>query len=372
MKMSLELFLYFCIICNIGAPFALDFLLKTRFEHYGKVEDICASIDDLRESNNQQIDALSQLSNTTFFKIFRVNLNAECPIWAKQSICTSKSRCESCVCDEAEVPVKWRDEYKLKNISSPVVIDREFVREWKDNGKKLDQFYVEEDENKEGVYVNLKLNAESYTGYQGQSIWGHIYRENIFKGALEDLSLEERTLNRMISGLHTSISIHVSWFFRNNQASEKRPNFKLFFEKVGNYPSRIENLYFLYSILLRAFNRASHVIQNYDYETGDLKSDIATNEIINRLIQLRNPECQNPFREDELFNDVTKDSVKQQFMTYVQNISRIMNCEECQICKVNGKLQIYGIGTALSILCLRKSRDSVKNLLSAERERQHY
>ncbi len=31
-------------------------------------------------------------------------------------------------------------------------------------------------------------------------------------------------------------------------------------------------------------------------------------------------------------------------MTYFQNISRIMDCVECEKCKTYGKMQVYGIG----------------------------
>eukprot|EP01017_Pseudomicrothorax_dubius_P039473 TRINITY_DN6060_c0_g2_i1.p1 TRINITY_DN6060_c0_g2~~TRINITY_DN6060_c0_g2_i1.p1 ORF type:complete len:389 (+),score=65.55 TRINITY_DN6060_c0_g2_i1:340-1506(+) len=295
-----------------------------------------------------------------FFKIFRVNLEAECPFWAKQSLCTSRSKCQLCLCEEAEIPLNWRRQHKNK--TSPVVIDQDYVSNWNEHGRKEDQVYVEEVENEDGVYVNLKRNPEAYTGYQGQSIWGSIYRENHFQGDMKDLSLEERTLNRMISGLHTSISIHLSYFFSDNEKSKMRPNFKLFFEKVGNYPERMQNLYFLYSIMLRAFNRASHIIRNFDYDTGDLKNDIKTKRLIDSLMLTPNPKCQDPFRENELFNDVTKNSVKQQFMTYVQNISRIMNCVDCEKCKMYGKLQVYGIGTALKVLFPQSGIDNVANI----------
>lgn len=47
------------------------------------------------------------------------------------------------------------------------------------------------------------------------------------------------------------------------------PNWKLYFQKVGNYPERIHNLHFYYSVLLRAINRADEVIKNYNFTTGD-------------------------------------------------------------------------------------------------------
>lgn len=41
-------------------------------------------------------------------------------------------------------------------------------------------WHVEDLENDKGVYVDLKLNPEAYTGYQGQHIWNYIYNENCY------------------------------------------------------------------------------------------------------------------------------------------------------------------------------------------------
>lgn len=79
----------------------------------------------------------------------------------------------------------------------------------------------------------------------------------------------------MLGGLHTSVNSQLSELFIDFEKDRNRmfPNWKIYFEKVGNYPERIQNLYFYYSVLLRAINRASDVIRNYNYTTGDIESD---------------------------------------------------------------------------------------------------
>lgn len=39
-----------------------------------------------------------------------------------------------------------------------------------------------------------------------------------------------------------------------------------------------------------------------------------------------------------------------EYQSYFHNISRILNCVECEKCRLFGKMQTYGIGTALKIL----------------------
>ena len=42
--------------------------------------------------------------------------------------------------------------------------------------------------------------------------------------------------------------------------------------------------------------------------------------------------------------------MKQEFQTHFRNISRIMDCVDCQRCRLWGKIQTMGLGTALKIL----------------------
>lgn len=42
--------------------------------------------------------------------------------------------------------------------------------------------------------------------------------------------------------------------------------------------------------------------------------------------------------------------LKEQFKTHFRNVSRIMDCVGCDKCRLWGKLQVSGFGTALKIL----------------------
>lgn len=57
--------------------------------------------------------------------------------------------------------------------------------------------------------------------------------------------------NKLISGLHTSINSHIFEYYVDSETKENKPNWEVYFERVGNFPDRIENLYFAYSVILR-------------------------------------------------------------------------------------------------------------------------
>ena len=74
--------------------------------------------------------------------------------------------------------------------------------------------------------------------------------------------MEEKLLSKALSGMHASVSTHLSEFYQDKNAKSKKkdkffPNVKMYFDKVGKHPDRLKNLYFAYTILLKAFKIAS-------------------------------------------------------------------------------------------------------------------
>lgn len=59
-----------------------------------------------------------------------------------------------------------------------------------------------------------------------------------------------------MSGLHSSVSSHLSEYYIDFEKDRNKmyANHTLYFEKVGNFKDRIRNLYYYYSVLLRAIN----------------------------------------------------------------------------------------------------------------------
>lgn len=230
-----------------------------------------------------------------------------------------------------------------------------------------------------GVYVNLLNNPERFTGYAGPSaarVWTAIHEENCF-GPHDDLCLEKRIFARVISGLRSSISVHLSRTYLHPNGSWGE-NLPLYWERVGNYPDRLNNMYFAFLFLLRAAAKASPVLQVYPYHTGNNSDDALVTRMMTKLVdslqgskegvtlQVPMPsvaECSYAFDESVLFqvaDSVTgpsywqqleeKHSLREEFRLKFRNISRIMDCVTCEKCRVWGKLQILGFGTAVKLL----------------------
>ena len=262
-------------------------------------------------------------------------------------------------------------------------------------------YCVPEDESAtaKGDYVSLVDNPERFTGYSGEGahkIWETIYRENCFskptepqsvsspglspfpafsqnqaQAALdfkqvikahgrdqaqasvdfEDECLEKRVFYRVISGMHASISTHLCHDYLNQTTGTWGPNLQCYKERLHNHPERISNLYFNYAFVLRAVGKLRDYVQDYTFCTGDPEQDALTKRMITTLADVV-PEGPKIFDESVMFQDTTHSGIelKEDFRNRFRNVSRIMDCVGCDKCRLWGKLQTNGYGTALKVL----------------------
>lgn len=260
-----------------------------------------------------------------------------------------------------------------------------------------------------GDYVSLLDNPERFTGYSGEGahqVWEAIYRENCFSKPLsnlessdskapaspfglhsglhgeaaqglksvlkehahqqaiktggfedqlefEDECLEKRVFYRVISGMHASISTHLCHDYLNQSTGKWGPNLQCYKERLHEHPERLSNLYFNFAFVSRAVSKLKDYVQDYTFCTGDPQEDQRTKQmIINLADQL--PAGEEIFDESIMFQDnfpiQTGISLKEDFRNRFRNVSRIMDCVGCDKCRLWGKLQTAGFGTALKVL----------------------
>jgi len=254
--------------------------------------------------------------------------------------------------------------------------------------------------------VDLRLNPEGYTGYHGTSaekVWSAIHSTNCFQPkptpATEttsvnkdvdendedpncNLSSEQRLYNRFISGLHSSISLHIAHSYCLEMSETKVGECEMWglndavaYERVLKHPERVKNLYVAFSLLLRAVVKAGLAVttavpERLDDITDDrdqhheLLTTYWKDSLVPELESLRH-KCPNTFNESTLLLDVigdynddnnNDDSVlkseqrKAELQRRFQHLTSIMQCVGCDRCKLWGTLQTLGIGTALRIL----------------------
>ena len=180
------------------------------------------------------------------------------------------------------------------------------------------------------------------------------------------------------------------------------PDVDMYLDRIGRHPDRLRNLYFTYLFMLRALDKARPVLESADYSSGDAREDAATRAGVRALIGgVDSPAVLRGFDEGLMFavqqgpqqqgrernaSDTStttsansassglfvkpssgggggggvsaeiaalassKMALKAAFRAKYRNISRIMDCVGCEKCRLWGKLQFLGMGTAMRIL----------------------
>jgi ERO1-like protein beta len=274
-------------------------------------------------------------------------------------------------------------------------------------------YCIPEDESatSKGDYVSLVNNPERFTGYSGpsaQQVWEAIYRENCFNkvkpdaevssgppspfglgnplqaGAALDLRnvikthemrqgvqqaiargsgsqtpvdeldfddecVEKRVFYRVISGMHASISTHLCWDYFNQSTGQWFPNATCYKSRLHEHPERISNLYFNYALLIRAVGKLRNHVKDYTYCSADPSQDRQTKALVLALSRSIGDGGE-VFDESVMFKSADAAGLKEDFRNRFRNVSRVMDCVGCDKCRLWGKLQTNGYGTALKIL----------------------
>lgn len=243
-----------------------------------------------------------------------------------------------------------------------------------------------------GDYVSLVNNPERFTGYGGEGskqLWDAIYRENCFQkssfshkadlgmsslphrgqaaqdfkqmldaaspgtGSFEadDECLEKRVFYRVISGMHASITVHLCYDFLNQTTGEWQPNLACYRNRLEKYPDRISNLYFDYALVTRAVSKLGSYLRGpyYTYCIEDPSEDQVTRDKV-ADVTLRAASAPQVFDESLMFINGEGPSLKEDFRSRFRNVSRLMDCVGCDKCRLWGKIQTNGFGTALKVL----------------------
>ena len=110
----------------------------------------------------------------------------------------------------------------------------------------------------------------------------------------------------------------------------------------------LKNLYFLYLLEMRAFAKAAPYLRDQSYFTGDKVQDELVKVLVNELLK-EIVDFPMHFDESLLFQDDRAQSLKNEFRTRFHNVTSIIDCAACEKCRLWGKLQTQGLGTALKV-----------------------
>ncbi|KAI9151194.1 endoplasmic oxidoreductin-1 [Blastocladiella emersonii ATCC 22665] len=341
-------------------------------------------------TNDHLFPLLSDLVRSPYFRYVKMDLTKDCPFWRENAKCMNRD-CVVETMDEGEVLAEAPFMYKQVNLGD--------VTFGAPSGRGLgggsagrlggglgagglgggggalgalggsfakcefakDFCVLEDEQSPDGVYIDLVDNPERFTGYSGVSannIWSAIYNENCFgvpsslgtpiPPAPLDVCLEKQVFYRIVSGLHASISIHICSQYLNKDSGNWERHPQCYAARVGAFPERVANVYFVHSMLLRAVSMVAPLLDAVDVCTGKPAEDDRVRAMLADIVA--HAKTVGGFDETTLFQGPHAPLLVDEVRTKFRNVSRIMDCVSCQKCRLWGKTQVTGLGTALKVL----------------------
>lgn len=361
-----------------------DFLFNNNLCIYQSLDTCDITTSYIDELNNKIKHNISKLLKSKHFRYFKINFDKKCQFWDAEQSCYS----ENCAVEILNSHHQNLVEFYNKTFIFSVLEKVNYKTETTQKLKKESDFhscsefeYCHIDDESNCVYVDLIKNLETFTGYGGRSsnrIWNSIYLNQYFKDSTKSLNTlnkfnEEDLLFKVISGMQSSISTHLSYFYIDPHTKKFVSNLSLFMEKVGFYKERLLNLYFNYALIAESIKKLTDVVSieeiffhdsktkqksdDFSYEQKQQKKKFAPLKNITSELKKKNL-LKGSFNYSKNISDDFKQELRQKF----KNISALMDCVECEKCKVWGKLQVIGYATALKLLLEFESPNDLKLL----------
>lgn len=212
-------------------------------------------------------------------------------------------------------------------------------------------------------YYDIAAFPEGYTGYDGREVWQFVHNRICFEGYGVNDDHWKSDFNKAVSGLHTMISAQVTRgiqervdngesftddeVWRNPDAEFQRR-----ISPQGENPKALENMYFSYMLLLKAASTAKNQLIR-DCQSGKIDGaacgelqSILDDPILNDAsVAVASAKLQ-----AHALKDADSAGALWQARMRSRDLIRIMNCVQCNKCRLHGKISTMGLSTAFHIL----------------------
>lgn len=300
--------------------------------------DFVPSIEAVDRMNPELEGLLMDLRQGNYFRLYSVDMLGSCEYIPQELFeCYSES-CEIYPVDEDEVPA-----YVRETDAKEFDFDLDGWARWD---------MPSED------YYDIQQFPEEYTGYDGREVWTFIHERICFAGdRMQDTDFSwQIDFNKAVSGLHSMISAQIVKGISDIVDSGETPEapwtdpmveFDRRLSPTGETPMALENLYFTYMLLLSAVAAARERLM----DDPSMNNEGKLREVLD------NPLLVDPsigFASRKLHDHAVKDDDSRvalwEARMRMREMFRIMNCVQCNKCRLHGKISSMGLSTAFQIL----------------------
>mmetsp|Transcript_2642 Transcript_2642/g.4019 ORF Transcript_2642/g.4019 Transcript_2642/m.4019 type:complete len:401 (+) Transcript_2642:202-1404(+) len=289
--------------------------------------DLIPGILAVDSMNSDLEQLLADLREEPFFRLYSVDMLGSCEYMPQQLFECYSASCEIYAVEEEDIVPQY--------IRDTDAEEHEFDL---DGWTRWDM--PTED------YYDTSAFPESYTGYDGSTVWRFIHDRICFNVDETRASIAvdswQEDFNKAVSGLHSMISAQVirgiDEKIRTGQPidgewTDPVAEFQRRLSPTGENKLALENLYFGYMLLLSAVSVARERLLR-DCEAGKIDAIAAEKleEVLNCPLLLEGNTSIGAARRR------------------TRDLFRIMNCVQCNKCRLHGKISALGLSTAFQVL----------------------
>ncbi|EJW04085.1 hypothetical protein EDEG_01607 [Edhazardia aedis USNM 41457] len=228
--------------------------------------------------------------------------------------CKNKKMLEKCKFPACKLPNDY--ENQLKKINTTLCRYGELKN-------RRCNFY--DPKTRRGLFVDLDMAKQIYSGYKkgAAEIWKSIYKD----------VCGNHTLYKMVSGIHFSIGIHMSVFFKKVN-DEYFSSMRLYRQKYKR--EYANNLLYAFKIVSNAASK----LNSKSFKCA-IEFDRKNKKLLNEALSM--------IKSMGLFKDTYISCFNWQ--SRLEKVMEHLNCIECDKCKLWGKIQFKGLYVTYKILC---------------------
>lgn len=288
---------------------------------------------------------LHELRTLSYFRLYSCDMLASCEYMPQELFECYTESCEIYPIDDDEVPPPMKmsdfDEHNFE------------LDGWARWDMPSDDYY------------DTSQFPEEFTAYDGSEVWGFIHnRIGFHEGAMGmdeyDADDWKADFNKAMSGMHAMVSSLVVQGMSDKIESgdgidptsawkDPKAEFERRLGPNGETPEAVENLYFQMMLILAGVREARGRLLS-DCDAG--KMDEGSTDTLRAILShplLDDPSIDAAARR--LKEHALKDSNSLwEARMRMRDLMRIMNCVQCNKCRLHGKISTLGLSTAIQLI----------------------
>ena len=310
-------------------PAAVSVRMETPCDtRYGGFEPdwLIDGVKAVREKNDEVLPLLQDLRERRFFRLYAADLLASCSYMPTAEEPCELGECEVDAVDEVPDELKERDES-----------ESEF---------ELDSWARWDQPSDFTEYYDLVENAEGHTGYDGSDVWRFIHAKISFQKGIDLPGNEFKAeFNRAVSGVHACVSAQIVEGIEEEDPEKALDEYR---RRLRDEPEAVPNLLFTYMLTLCAIDKSRERLESCSY-LGEGVELLPTMKKLTASALVNDAAVQNAATNLIRHADSAEEaSWKLRMRT--RDLLRIMNCVQCNICRLHGKVKALGLAAALEVL----------------------